>query len=276
MADWPFDDSSRYISAGTAKSSAGGTVTAGVVNTKGAYVAIAPSIPFDVDEVWINTKVHLVQAFSRYFLYDIAIGTPGAEVTIADNICLSPNSNQYGHSVYLPFTIPQGQNISCRTQSNGAGAILSVSFVLGAHGFANFSSHSRMKTYGALTATSRATMVSPGGVANTKGAWSQITASTTEDITAIELIMNDETNLTGLAVQGYLMDVGVGAAGQEQVVIPDLDLVTGSPSSTLSPLSIGPMNISIPARSRIAVRAQTGNSNTLQNPIGVVIIGFSR
>lgn len=276
MADWPLYDSSRYTSAGTVGLSSGGTVTAGIANTKGVYAHLVPSVPFDSDELWIKTKIHLVQPFQRYFLYDVAMGTPGAEVNIIENLCLSPASNQYGHLVHVPFNVPQSQSLSCRTQSNGAGAIISVSFVLGAHGFANFSPHGKTKSYGANTASSRATTIAPGGVANTKGAWAQVAASTTEDISAIELIMNDETNSVGLAVQNFLMDIGVGPAGQEKIAIPDIHLVTGSPSSTLSPLTIGPLDLSIPAGSRIAVRAQTENTNQLSNLIGVVIVGFSR
>jgi hypothetical protein len=111
--------------------------------------------------------------------------------------------------------------------------------------------------YGSTTASTTGTQVNTSGSNNTKGAWTQITAATTR------------SHFWGLicvrAVSGtqFLLDVGIGGAGSEQVIVPNLnirDSSNGDPAMWSVPLRI-------PSGTRVAMRAAaaTGSSNVSAN-----------
>lgn len=82
--------------------------------------------------------------------------------------------------------------------------------------------------------------------ANTKGAWVQVIASTSAKSSLLRL--GPQNTWNGTQMNGVLMDVGVGAAGSEVVVIADL--AVGCCHTVLN------IPIAIPSGSRVAVRVQ--------------------
>lgn len=101
------------------------------------------------------------------------------------------------------------------------------------------------------------TSVTSGG-ANTKGSWVEFFAATEFPATGIMLVCN-----FGLA--SFLMDIGVGAAGSEQVLVPNIHHASNdfNPPAILFP-------VRVPAGSRVAARLQSTNGTA--NPSTVIYL----
>lgn len=108
------------------------------------------------------------------------------------------------------------------------------------------------------TASSTVTLlfVTAAGTAHTKGSWVEIVASTSVDVVC--LAMNTTASIAGNGLDSRcLIDIGIGAAGSEVVVIPDI-LVGHKSSSTSGWL----FPIFIPAGTRVAFRSQHAQAST--------------
>jgi hypothetical protein len=99
--------------------------------------------------------------------------------------------------------------------------------------------------------------VTGSGTAHTKGAWTQIFASTTVDSGWVVLMPDDvAVSATNTAT---LVDIGVGAAGSERVVVADINVGGwGHGPSFQAPLFV-------PAGSRVAVRLQSAVVSKVMN-----------
>lgn len=89
----------------------------------------------------------------------------------------------------------------------------------------------------------------PNATAHAKGAWAQVEASLAEDVSLIILRGNGAS--TSGAARTACIDIGVGAASSEQVVLEGFDIG----QSSANPYWLIP--ISIPAGSRVTVRVQS-------------------
>jgi hypothetical protein len=104
------------------------------------------------------------------------------------------------------------------------------------------------------------------GNANVKGAWVELKSSTTNKVVAIVVCFMNSS-----ASSNFLIDIGVGGAGSEAVIIPDIFYHQGSASYKADGSAYGPLMIHIPAGSRIAARCQAnGASKTVS--IGLTLI----
>lgn len=125
--------------------------------------------------------------------------------------------------------------------------------------------------YGTISTTSgfNGTTVNPSATANTKGSWVQITASTTADITFLEvmacLINGSSGNLC------FLTDIGVGASGSEVVLVPNLSTSVSSNNTTGIDIII-PLNI--PAGTRISARCQCDTASMALGYLQVGVKGY--
>jgi hypothetical protein len=125
----------------------------------------------------------------------------------------------------------------------------------------------RFQDAGMVTGSTTGTALTHSGTANVKGGYTQLVASTPFDASGFLLsIVND---VSGAAVS-YLLDLAVGAAAAEQVMIPNLLIDTASIASRLCVFCWIPLPI--PAGSRISARLQ--NSTTTGTlAVGVMLIG---
>jgi len=98
----------------------------------------------------------------------------------------------------------------------------------------------------ATTANSNATQVDADPAANTKGAWVQLVASTPAADSLTLLISS------GQASGHYLIDIGIGGAGSEQVLVADL--MFSAMVRVITPVTF-PLHI--PAGSRLSARCQS-------------------
>lgn len=93
-----------------------------------------------------------------------------------------------------------------------------------------------------------------GGTANTKGAWSQIVASTAADCSIVCVQTFGLKSTT--TVNGISVDIGVGAAGSEKVLIPDLLHWYNAVVNNFIVVNSVVFPLNIPSGTRIAARAQ--------------------
>ncbi len=107
---------------------------------------------------------------------------------------------------------------------------------------------------GIVTASSIGTNVFAPGTANTKtgAVWAQLIASTTRDTQWIEITVTNNSSAR------FLVDIGIGAAAAEVVLIPDLH--AGNLNTSFGGVYAFPLHI--PAGSRLSARCQSSVLST--------------
>ena len=235
----------------TSSNAAGGvrTVSAsGTANTKGAYVELVTSTAADAD----GMLVMYAQVTSNVsHLCDFSIGGAGSEVLMATNLHLSAGNN-VPEWFYVPGPIPAGSRIACRTQCSTASSQLVASCVLVKGGWFAPPPGGSIVTLGANTADSGGTPINAGAVANTFGAWVQLTASTPQDIKAMALKVGGINNTTPTVGSG-VFQIGFGAAAAEVPVLAVPNRM-GTALDNYGPMPDFWFPCSIPAGSRVAAR----------------------
>lgn len=121
----------------------------------------------------------------------------------------------------------------------------------------------RAESFGTSTGVQGGTTVTSSATAHTKGSWIQVDASTSFDASLLVLYVAVQYQDTL-----YLFDIGIGAAGSEQVIVPNL-LVSQSTAVTTEVF----LPIAIPAGSRIAVRSQDNFGSSTSYVTGLLIAG---
>ena len=131
-------------------------------------------------------------------------------------------------------------------------------------GFASLAALCNGQSVGASIAayTSGGTSVPFSATANTKGAYTQLTAATAFDAMAV-LIKVVYGNNTGPDT-AVAVDIAVGASGSEVVVVPNLNLNDGPSGTTYSTMVMYSLiPLTIPAGTRVSARsASNGTSGT--------------
>lgn len=267
----------NYITYPVGPASAGLSVnTAAGANTKGSYVEVIASSPFD--SVLIQILILLTTATNGLqMLTDIATGAGGAEAVCIPDIMRSNHAttaSDTGGLYILPLEIASGTRIAARCQASTGSSteVLAITLVAagGAPGIATF------VNYGANTVDSGGTQIDPGGSANTKGSYTQITASTSAVIQSLLSMTALAGNNSAAATATWAYDIATGAGGAEVVLIPDLRMQTrllnGSTASVaMSPRS-QPFLTYIAASTRIAVRASCNITDATDRLIDVAFI----
>lgn len=244
----------------------------GSAHTKGAWTEIASSTAFTCD--WLRLGM-TSRASSSAALIDIGIGAAGSEVVILENLPLACGSGLNGVDIFIPITIPAGTRLSARMQSTSASTNAGVYVIIGANGFGRSESFKKVITIGANTATSFGTSLSDGAnwTAHTKKGWVEMTASAPDDIDAI-IVLNSHLSASGGA---SIIDIGVGAAASESVIIPNVFNRKNNNSRVGMPGANGPFFVSIEKGTRIAARGQVQASSTATaSDFYLVLLGLVR
>lgn len=112
--------------------------------------------------------------------------------------------------------------------------------------------------YSATNAGSDGVTVTASATANTMGSWVELIASTSFDSTKVFVMLLD--SFSTAVNSNILVDIGVGAAGSEAVVIPTL--LGGGAAPLNSGMGVQYMfKLAVPAGSRIAARAQAATAS---------------
>lgn len=252
-----------------------GTVTSGTpANTKGTIVQLVASTAFAATGLLI--VVGQGSAADRSHLFDVYVGGSGSEVPILENLLLA--SHQRGTTyIHVPCNIPAGSRISAACQASTAASSTQVRVMLLRGGLLG-PSGGRVITLGAVTADSGGTEIDSGATANTYGAWTQITAATTVGIAALQLRLGYGTNTGALfdAAIGNFLDIGVGSSGNEVAIVDGFPWAT---SGSVQTIGGGGPNIwlpaSIPAGSRVSVRARNNTADATDRKFDIVLYGLA-
>lgn len=255
MADWALAGGSGTETAGvTAATSVGVAVTAAATaNTKGAWAELTPATGRDAVGLLIN--IGRGHTASADFLVDIGVGASGSEAVTVPNLKGDNGSNLLGPgTVYVPIGVPAGTRLSARCQCTSASGVSRVQVVAVYGSWVAQPPLSVVTDYGTASATSGGVSVDAGGVANTKGSYSQIVASTSRACKAIIVGIGNQNNSSRTNAD-FLLDLAIGAAASEIIIVADLHLEASANDDAMRPVYVGPIPLSIPAGTRIAARA---------------------
>lgn len=245
-----------------------------------------PNATANVKGTWYNNPTPLAaEAFgfiltmantqaNRDVLFDFAFGGAGAEVVKLANVLYSyiPAGNNMPQIV-VPLYVPRGTTFSGRAQANVGSSTVDCR-IFWIHDNPWNLVFRNAETWGANTADSGGTSVDPGAVANTKGAWVELTAATARRTRMMNVHIGNQGNSVRADTTTKL-DIGVGAAGSEVVVLPDLHAYQSTLDDYMTPPLQGPFPVDIPAGSRIAARSSCGTTDATDRLMDVVVYGFS-
>lgn len=156
-------------------------------------------------------------------------------------------------TAFFPIALPAGGTLAARWRASTTNKVARVAVYPISFGWSSPFRLQQTFAFGTVPASSSATQVDPGGTANTKGSWVQMTSSTAIPIRHLTLITHQENVATTDC--DWRVDVGVGAAGSETVVVPDLLRRGISLNDNLMPAATG-VYLDIPQGTRLAVRAE--------------------
>jgi hypothetical protein len=240
--------------------------------TKGAWTQVIAATATNI--AWVMVMGQTEASSGTAFALDLGTGAGGSEVAIVNNLNFS--STQSGGVCYLlPLQIGVGTRIAARVSSNAASDNFHFTLTTFQDSALSCGVGSAIDTYGFNTATNLGAAVDPGGTINTKGAYTQITASTTNNLAGFIVYMDGQNTTTGSAGNlDWFFDIAVGASGSEQIIVPNLyqvgfcnpDQVLFIPMNVYLPIQIG-------AGTRISARSQCLSNASPDRLLGITIYG---
>lgn len=196
------------------------SVTAGAANTLGNWVQVYATTPFPASGmvVQLGQAGIAVSAQNSQTLLDVGVGVSGQEQVIVGDMAIG-GSLPFA-SWQIPIAVGQGQRIAVRLRS----AVASKSCTMGVSiygGGGGLEGGYKGVTYGAVTASSRGTILTAAGATNTEAAWTQITAATTSRTGWLIIGLAAPNNALATGQNG-LLDIGVGTAPAGTPIINDI------------------------------------------------------
>lgn len=248
-------------------------------NTSGVSLTVA-STWTEVDaSTELNANgmiVHVAAEAAAALIAEIGIGGGGSEVSFVGPFTVAARRSNFGAALYAPIHIAAGSRLSARGDIMTGGIEGEIAITLLGDSFLSGQVLSRCTSYGTADASGTAalgTQVDPGGTAHTKGSYAQISASTDHLIRSIIINVDARDNTTP-ADSMFLVDIAVGSATSEQVIIGDLLVSQGNFQRQMLPNFIGPIPINIPAGTRLSARAQSEITDATDRLLGIQILGF--
>lgn len=198
------------------------TVTASATpHAKGAWATVVASTPAQVRGLWVwITTATFVNAADSRMAFDVGIGAAGSETMIVEGVLCGHKDNP-ANSYYLPIELPAGVRVAVRAQSVTASKVVSMRAMCVMTEPGQYSSRDHLgmaTTYGFDPATTNGMLPAAPASANAYGAWTQIIAATTERCNAMMVSIQGQTGSTNIGVAQGVIDIGMGAVGQEAIV----------------------------------------------------------
>lgn len=243
-------------------------------NTDGSWVETFSSTPFDAFGMLVSLCAETTNADR---LVDIGIGAGGSEIVLVEDLpaCRTTSMTWCDHA-YLPIKIKEGSRLAHRSRATTGSATTLVGMTLLGGGFVGrHGGHSLCTTFGANGADSGGTQIDPGGTAGTKGSWVQIPSSTTttQMTRAIMVGVGNVAN-TSRASNNWLVDIGIGGAGSEQVILSNLHC-HAEVSGIVTPRFFGPIPVSVAIGSQFSARCVCSITDATDRLLDVIIYAFS-
>lgn len=261
--------SDGVTSASSTRSEVSLSTHATVAHSPGAWVVLDSSLAVDAHAVDISFRnATSTSGADTSTILEIGTGGSGSETVWAQVLV------GYG-SIAALFTVPgilaAGTRVVARLRSIRLGATHN------SIGFAFMSGAGKSVAPGAPvsmgidTANSRGVVLTAPGSLNTKGAWTEIEDATPADFGALAVSMQGAGG-TAMASSPVLVDVGIGAAGAESVLIGDLCLVgtSGEEFTYHRGCMRRTFGVDVPAGSRLSARYARAASG---NAIDLALVG---
>lgn len=248
-------------------------VAHGTPHNKGSWVELIASTTYNSSLIGLS---HRNGNQNLAFLYDIGIGAAASEKVIIPNVLVNSNaaSADVTGMTIIPYHIPSGTRVAARCQATVSAFVMNVGVYLIAGGFETEIGETQpVVVYGDTPASTTGTNVDSGGTVNTKGSYSQLTASTTQDHRGFFFCLAGNAN-TGTSAS-FLIDIAVGAAASEKVILPDYYVFTitalAGTYTSISPY----FPIQIPSGTRLSIRSQCSTTTSTDRQFDAVIYGVN-
>jgi hypothetical protein len=246
-------------------------LTSGSANVKGGWVELISSTPY-FGTLYMTHQA--TNSLSKDSLFDLGIGAAGSELIIVNNLLFSSlgGASYTGGQLYsLPLSVPSGARIAVRVQSSASSVLHNVSAgIIGVSDMRNGICFQSCATYGAVTEDSGGTSIDPGGSANTKGAWVELTSATTSYTQGFFLAFGNKCN-AARADASMAIDVGVGAAGLERPIVQNFIIQAGSAMDSITPRVSPFFYVGIPTGTRISARSACSITDATDRLIDIVL-----
>ena len=213
-----------------------------------------------------------------HFVYDatsvsqhsvtLGIGSAGNEFAlIADLLEDGRVSGNVAYGdLFCPLRIPVGTRIAAKTSIATPGNACIYGMAAGASGGVACGSICEL----AGTAGT-GTDVDAGATANTKGAWTQLSASTAYPWRGFMLSIADASSSS--SNDPFLVDIGIGGSGSEQPILSNFFVRRLLNHGVVNPWH-GPFLCDVPAGTRIAARVQTNTLTSTIRHLGINVHGI--
>lgn len=261
----------------------GTAVTSGAsANTKGSWTQLSSSTAADFTHLYISVNGQVSLA-ARPIVFDLAAAPSGSESSglIAQNI-LYELSTQTIWTMIIPCgMLAAGSRIAVRTASVTASDQTDFGLIGLDSGYLSQTSAAGIDTYGySGSGAIKGITVDPGGTAATKGAYTQLTASSINSICGFFLTFDNLQNDAAADDGTCLVDVALGSAGSEKIILPNVPVTRNffGPGNgyQMAPNHTDIFYIPIAAGNRIAVRASCNISTATDRLLGVSLYGVRR
>lgn len=272
-ADWPIlsDGGNQYTAGAATASSLGTSVAAGSpANSLGSWVQLvaAGSNPGGVLILFVENTT----SSQRSVMLNIGIGPSGSQVIVVPQLYCAMGPYALAQAV-LPIYIPPGVALWVQSQGVVAASAVYVTASLVMPGFMPSTPFQRVTAYGASSLTSQGITVDPGGTVNTKGAWTEISASIANP-TKMLLMGVGQLATSGAAVLCQLVDIGVGpSSGAVTTIISNIPVYNNG-SYIVLPCFVGPFPATIPAGSNLWGRSQCNNNGATVRLLSIALYGI--
>lgn len=247
-------------------------------NTLGTYTdVLASGFTNDVDGFYLQLQQTGVGVTAFDALCDLAIGAGGSEKVILSKMicCNGGTAVANGSYIWWPIPIKAGVRVAARLQDTSGANVVDFALIGISNGFLAPSHEGTAVTYGASAATSKGVSIDPGGSANTKGSWVEITSATSQYHRYLTVGVGNLAN-AGQSASTTLIDIGIGSAGNEVVLIPNIacrTLVATTGLGMITPNMIGPFPVELPEGTRLSVRGQCSSTDSTDRKFSSALYG---
>jgi hypothetical protein len=230
----------------------------------GAYTEIDPSLSADAAGVYVFMSGLSGLDTNSSTVLEFATGAGGAE-TFWGALQVGWVSGVV--NAYVPGFIAAGTRMAVRVRSAVANQATGNMFMAFLPATKSVDPGAPV-VMGYNSGTAAGVALTAPGSLNTKGAWTEIEDSTPSDL-GVLLVCPDAAGDTNLSSTGILVDIGIGAASAETVLVADVYLAPSTSENMIyrSPTTYG---VDIPAGSRLSARYARANAN---NSLGLFLVG---
>lgn len=268
----PFLQGTPFYEGSALSSSGGSVITANAAaHTKGSYTELIAATSFPYSGFFLH--IDAGQTGAAFCAIDIAIGAAASEIDILKNFLCGwgASTHEASHVIFIPLKIAAGVRVACRMQSTVGSRTLRVCFTGVGMGARIMPGFDMCDTIGVDTATTRGINIEPGAVANTKGAYSQITASTVEKAKALILATCTASSQSNTR---RALDLAFGAGGSEIIMIPNIRFCGLQNGDCYTPGFQGPYPMNINPGTRIAARMSSSTTSAVERVADAAIYCF--